>query len=217
MRVLEPRAPRSAALSQGGGQRKEGGGKRRKKNSRFLSNAPSHTPHTPLSPFTLESAPRKTSRTTQQNALSRAAAAPARRTAVVAKAAERPASAPSAAAVAAAAALSLAVSLGGVQAASADISGLTPCSESKAYARRLKNEVKGLNKRLKQYEADSAPALALKATIERTEQRFANYGKAGLLCGTDGLPHLISDPGLALKFGHAGEVFVSRLFLFLLS
>jgi photosystem I subunit 3 len=60
-----------------------------------------------------------------------------------------------------------------------------------------------------QYEADSAPALALKATIERTENRFANYAKAGLLCGNDGLPHLISDPGLALKYGHAGEVFVS--------
>lgn len=60
-----------------------------------------------------------------------------------------------------------------------------------------------------QYEADSAPALALKATIDRTEKRFANYAKAGLLCGADGLPHLISDPGLALKYGHAGEVFVS--------
>jgi hypothetical protein len=60
-----------------------------------------------------------------------------------------------------------------------------------------------------QYEADSAPALALKATIDRTEKRFANYAKAGLLCGNDGLPHLISDPGLALKYGHAGEVFVS--------
>jgi hypothetical protein len=60
-----------------------------------------------------------------------------------------------------------------------------------------------------QYEADSAPALAIKATIERTEKRFANYAKAGLLCGNDGLPHLISDPGLALKYGHAGEVFVS--------
>ena len=60
-----------------------------------------------------------------------------------------------------------------------------------------------------QYEADSAPALALKATIERTKSRFANYAKSGLLCGADGLPHLISDPGLALKYGHAGEVFVS--------
>lgn len=45
--------------------------------------------------------------------------------------------------------------------------------------------------------------------MDRTEKRFANYAKAGLLCGADGLPHLISDPGLALKYGHAGEVFVS--------
>ena len=46
--------------------------------------------------------------------------------------------------------------------------------------------------------------------MERTNKRFANYAKAGLLCGNDGLPHLISDPGLALKYGHAGEVFVSN-------
>ena len=62
-----------------------------------------------------------------------------------------------------------------------------------------------------QYEAGSAPALALQATKERTQKRFANYAGAGLLCGTDGLPHLISDPGLALRYGHAGEVFVSTL------
>jgi photosystem I subunit III len=60
-----------------------------------------------------------------------------------------------------------------------------------------------------QYEAGSAPALALTATIERTEARFANYAKSGVLCGADGLPHLIADPGLALKYGHAGEIFVS--------
>ena len=34
----------------------------------------------------------------------------------------------------------------------------------------------------------------------RTEKRFAKYAKSGLLCGTDGLPHLISDPGLAVKY-----------------
>jgi photosystem I subunit 3 len=62
-----------------------------------------------------------------------------------------------------------------------------------------------------QYDPESAPALALKATMERTEKRFANYANAGLLCGADGLPHLISDPGLALKYGHAGEVFVSAM------
>ena len=38
---------------------------------------------------------------------------------------------------------------------------------------------------------DSAPALAIKATVEKTKRRFDNYGKQGLLCGSDGLPHLI--------------------------
>ena len=60
-----------------------------------------------------------------------------------------------------------------------------------------------------QYEEGSAPALALEATIAKTEARFAKYGKQGLLCGTDGLPHLIADPGLALRYGHAGDIFVS--------
>jgi photosystem I subunit 3 len=108
----------------------------------------------------------------------------------------------------AAAALAAVIGFGQVDAAKADISGLTPCSESKAYQKRLKNELKALNKRLKNYDPESAPALALKATMNRTENRFANYAKAGLLCGADGLPHLISDPGLALKYGHAGEVFI---------
>lgn len=66
-----------------------------------------------------------------------------------------------------------------------------------------------------QYEAGSAPYLALDATIDRTNKRFANYAKANLLCGTDGLPHLIADPGLALRYGHAGEIFVSRFSRFL--
>ena len=60
-----------------------------------------------------------------------------------------------------------------------------------------------------QYEPDSAPALALNATIDRTEKRFATYARQGLLCGPDGLPHLISDPGLAIRYGHAGETLVS--------
>ncbi|KAG6395859.1 hypothetical protein SASPL_141989 [Salvia splendens] len=49
--------------------------------------------------------------------------------------------------------------------ASADIAGLTPCKESKQFAKREKNEIKKLE--------------------------FNNYGKQGLLCGADGLPHLI--------------------------
>lgn len=49
----------------------------------------------------------------------------------------------------AAAALAATVSFADVAPAYADIAGLTPCSESKAYAKLQKNELKGLEKRLK--------------------------------------------------------------------
>lgn len=111
----------------------------------------------------------------------------------------------------AAAALATIVGFSAVEPAQADIAGLTPCSSSKAFAKRNKNEVKKLTQRKKQYEAGSAPALALDATIERTNARFAMYGKSGVLCGNDGLPHLIADPGLALRFGHAGEIFIPTI------
>ena len=77
------------------------------------------------------------------------------------------------------------------QPAVADIAGLTPCKESKQFAKREKQQIKKLESSLKLYAPDSAPALAIKATIEKTERRFDNYGKYGLLCGSDGLPHLI--------------------------
>jgi hypothetical protein len=64
-----------------------------------------------------------------------------------------------------------------------------------------------------QYEEGSAPALALQATMEKTKTRFANYGSYGLLCGADGLPHLIVDGDL----NHAGEFLVRELFHLLLS
>ncbi|KAB5573383.1 hypothetical protein DKX38_000577 [Salix brachista] len=73
----------------------------------------------------------------------------------------------------------------------ADISGLTPCKDSKQFAKREKQQIKKLESSLKLYAPDSAPALAIKATVEKTKRRFDNYGKQGLLCGSDGLPHLI--------------------------
>lgn len=73
----------------------------------------------------------------------------------------------------------------------ADISGLTPCKDSKQFAKREKQQLKKLESSLKLYAPDSAPALAIKATMEKTKRRFDNYGKYGLLCGSDGLPHLI--------------------------
>ncbi|KAM0043508.1 putative photosystem I PsaF, reaction centre subunit III [Helianthus debilis subsp. tardiflorus] len=55
--------------------------------------------------------------------------------------------------------------------ASADISGLTPCKESKQFAKREKQSLKKLESSLKLYAPDSAPTLAIKATIEKTKHR----------------------------------------------
>jgi len=83
----------------------------------------------------------------------------------------------------------------------ADIGGLTKCSESSAFTKRLNASVKKLEQRAGQYELDSPPALALKQQIERTKARFDKYSRSELLCGTDGLPHLIADG----RWSHAAE------------
>jgi photosystem I subunit 3 len=88
------------------------------------------------------------------------------------------------------------------------VAGLVPCAESAKFQKNLKKEVKALEKREKLYEVGSAPYQALEATKARTQARFAKYAKQGLLCGDDGLPHLISDPGLAVRYGHAGETLI---------
>ena len=86
-------------------------------------------------------------------------------------------------------------------AARADISGLSQCKDSKAFAKREKQALKKLENSLKPYAPDSAPALAIKASIEKTKKRFDTYKRQGLLCGTDGLPHLVVDGDQA----HWGE------------
>jgi len=83
----------------------------------------------------------------------------------------------------------------------ADIGGLTKCSESTAFQKRLKTSTKKLEQRLSKYQADSPPALALQQQIDRTEMRFDKYSRSELLCGTDGLPHLIADG----RWSHAAE------------
>jgi photosystem I subunit 3 len=66
---------------------------------------------------------------------------------------------------------------------------LTPCSENAAFAQRAKTSV-------------SATAAT----------RYDFYAKSGLLCGEDGLPHLIVDGSLS----HAGEFLIpSVLFLYI--
>ena len=85
--------------------------------------------------------------------------------------------------------------------ASADIGGLTKCSESPAFTKRLNTSVKKLEQRLSKYEAGTPPALSLEQQIERTKTRFDRYGRSDLLCGTDGLPHLVADG----RWSHAAE------------
>ncbi len=73
--------------------------------------------------------------------------------------------------------------------ASADVAGLTPCNESPAFQQRAEN-----------------------ATTEAAKRRFEFYGNSNLLCGEDGLPHLVVDGRLS----HAGEFLIpSILFLYI--
>ena len=85
--------------------------------------------------------------------------------------------------------------------AKAEIGGLTKCSDSPAFDKRLKASVKKLEQRINKYEKGSPPALALQQQIDRTQVRFDKYSRSSLLCGTDGLPHLVADG----RWSHAAE------------
>ena len=85
--------------------------------------------------------------------------------------------------------------------ASADIGGLTKCSDSPAFEKRLKSSIKKLDQRMQTFESGTPPALALQQQIDRTQARFDRYSRSELLCGTDGLPHLIADG----RWSHAAE------------
>lgn len=93
------------------------------------------------------------------------------------------------------------------QIVTADVSGLIPCSESIVYKKKLNSSLSKLENRLKKYDINSKPALAIEKQIEKTKQRFERYAKSGLLCGNDGLPHLIVDG----RFNHALEFMVPGL------
>nr|YP_009297625.1 photosystem I subunit III [Hildenbrandia rivularis]AOM67169.1 photosystem I subunit III [Hildenbrandia rivularis] len=94
----------------------------------------------------------------------------------------------------------------------ADVAGLVSCSESSVFNKRLQNTVKKLELRKSKYEVNTPPFLALDQQIRKTQMRFENYSKAGLLCGNDGLPHLIADG----RWSHARDfVFPGLLFLYI--
>jgi photosystem I subunit 3 len=94
----------------------------------------------------------------------------------------------------------------------AEVAGLIPCNQSPNFTKRLDSSVKKLEGRLKKYNSGSPPNLAIEQQIKRTKQRFERYSKSGLLCGKDGLPHLITDG----RWNHSIEFVIPGL-LFLYS
>jgi len=97
------------------------------------------------------------------------------------------------------------------QASFAAIGTLVDCDKSPAFTKRLNASVKKLEGRLAKYEAGTPPALALQQQIDQTKTRFARYGESGLLCGADGLPHLVTDGDWA----HAPELIIpGTMFLY---
>ena len=86
----------------------------------------------------------------------------------------------------------------------ANLGTLVDCDQSPAFTKRLNTSVKKLETRLAKYEAGTPPALALEQQIERTKTRFQRYSDSDLLCGADGLPHLVADGDLK----HASEFII---------
>nr|YP_009392386.1 photosystem I reaction center subunit III [Caloglossa monosticha]ARW60948.1 photosystem I reaction center subunit III [Caloglossa monosticha] len=91
--------------------------------------------------------------------------------------------------------------------ANADVAGLIPCKDSAQFSKRLTNSVKKLQTRLAKYDEGTPPALAIKEQIKKTQLRFNKYSSSGILCGPEGLPHLITDG----RWNHAGEFMLPGL------
>lgn len=92
----------------------------------------------------------------------------------------------------------------------ADVAGLTPCRQSASFSKRLDSSVKKLEARLKKYKEGTPAALAIEQKIQTTKERFDRYANSDLLCGKDGLPHLIADgrPSHAAEFVIPGIMFI---------
>lgn len=91
-----------------------------------------------------------------------------------------------------------------VEIAKADIGGLVKCSQSSAFQKRYKASVKKLEQRVIKYQSGSPAALSLEQQVERTKARFEKYNRSDLLCGADGLPHLVADG----RWDHSAEFII---------
>ena len=85
---------------------------------------------------------------------------------------------------------------------------LVSCSESRSFKKRQNDQNKEYQKRLRKFQPGTAPAISISISADRSKKRFEFYSRVGLLCGEEGLPHLIAEPGIALRFGHEGDVLI---------
>lgn len=89
----------------------------------------------------------------------------------------------------------------------AAFSQLKPCKESGVFEKRLNTSIKKLENRLKYYSNDSQEYHLLEKKILATKKRFGRYSDSSLLCGKEGLPHIIPDG----EWKHANEFVIPGL------
>lgn len=95
---------------------------------------------------------------------------------------------------------------GGPQAAKAEgLIGLNACSDTPAFTQRQSDRVAALEAKLSAAESGSSTAALIETQIAQTNARFDRYGS--LLCGEEGLPHLVTDG----RLNHAGEFIIPGL------
>lgn len=88
--------------------------------------------------------------------------------------------------------------------------GLKPCSEVPAFQERLDDRISTLEAKVLAAAPGSAQATVYERSLAQATKRFQRY--SSLLCGEEGLPHLVTDG----RLNHAGEFLIPGLaFLYL--
>ncbi|HIK20164.1 Photosystem I reaction center subunit III [Synechococcus sp. R55.6] len=105
--------------------------------------------------------------------------------------------------------LALCIALGLAQSVQAEpLIGLKPCSEVPAFQALMNERLSSLEEKI----LNASPAMApvYQQKLAQTSKRFERYSK--LLCGEEGLPHLVTDG----RLNHAGEFLIpGLLFLYI--
>ncbi len=88
--------------------------------------------------------------------------------------------------------------------------GLQRCSEVPAFQERLDDRLSELEAKAMSFEPGSSSAKLYERKLDQAAKRFERY--SSLLCGEEGLPHLVTDG----RLNHAGEFIIpGLLFLYI--